>query len=70
MNEIKSCDNKIDHQYFLTTLLSDKKIQKTLTDILYNKFYENNITIIKDYEEHFLTMSGYDISRISNYIRR
>ena len=44
MNEIKSCDNKIDHQYFLTTLLSDKKIQKTLTDILYNKFYDNNFS--------------------------
>ena len=39
LNEIKKCDTKINHQYFFNTLFNDKKIQKTVTDILYKDFH-------------------------------
>ena len=68
LDEIKRCDSKIDHQYFVTTLLNDKKIQKTITDILYQDFYQINIKIIKEHEEHMNNISGYDISRMANYV--
>ena len=69
LDEINRCDNKIDHKYFLTTLVNDKKIQKTLTDILYQDFYQSNINIIKEHENHMNNnISGYDISRMANYV--
>jgi hypothetical protein len=68
LNEIKKCDTKIDHQYFFNTLFNDKKIQKTVTDILYKDFYQTNINIIKEHETHISNISGYDISRMTNYV--
>jgi hypothetical protein len=40
--EIQRCDSKFNPQYFLTTLITEKKIQKILTDTLYDYNYKNN----------------------------
>jgi hypothetical protein len=54
--ELHRCDSKVTPEYFLTTLLTEKKIQKILTDTLYDHDYNNNITIIKENDNNINIM--------------
>ena len=42
---------------------NEKKLQKILTDTLYDFHYNNNIQFIKDNDNNINIMSGFDISR-------
>ena len=68
ISEIEKCDPKFNPSYFLTTLINDNKIQKILTDALYDYTYKQNINIIKENDQKINVMNGYDISRCANYV--